>query len=96
LEYARDRSDVLDINRLYLFGRSIGGACAIAIAASPNAQTSLRGIVIENSFTSIDDMIDHVIPALSFAKSLNRNKWNSIDRIPDIQLPILFIRYVLM
>lgn len=92
LEYLRDQSDVLDINRLYVFGRSIGAACAIALAASPHGQSSLRGLVVENTFTSIDDMIDSLMPALKFAKPFNRNKWNSFKYIQDIQLPILFIR----
>lgn len=92
LEYAKDRGDVLDTNQLFIFGRSIGGACAIAAAAQSNAQTSLRGLVVENSFTSINDMIDEVMPALRFAKPLNRNKWNSLSRIRAIHIPILFIR----
>lgn len=94
LEYVLDRSDILDVGRIFLFGRSIGGACAIAIAASQQAQTALRGIVVENTFTSIDDMIDRVMPFLAFAKPLNRNKWSSATRIGEISLPILFIRFV--
>lgn len=92
LEYAHDRSDVLDVSRLYLFGRSIGAACALAAAAPAEAQQKLKGIVVENTFTSVDDMIDKVMPALGFAKFLNRNKWNSIDAVKKIALPILFIR----
>ncbi|CDF39559.1 unnamed protein product [Chondrus crispus] len=91
LAYALDRSDVLDVSRLYLFGRSIGAACALAAAESADAQNSLRGIVVENTFTSIDDMIDQVMPAISFAKFLNRNKWNSFAAVGKIALPILFI-----
>lgn len=93
LAYARDRNDVVDISRLYLFGRSIGGACAIATAAKSEAQNALRGIVVENTFTSINDMIDAIMPALRFAKSLNRNKWDSLAKIRSIRLPLLLIRY---
>lgn len=92
LAYARDRTDVLDVSRLYLFGRSIGGACAIAMAATPQAQAILRGVVIENTFTSIDDMIDQIMPFLGFAKALNRNKWDSLEGVKRIALPMLFIR----
>lgn len=91
LAYARDRSDVLDTSRLFLFGRSIGGACTISAATSADAQNALRGIVVENTFTSINDMIDKVIPALRFAKPLNRNNWDSLKRIRSIRLPIMFI-----
>lgn len=93
LQYASNQSDVLDVSRLYLFGRSIGGACALSVAATPEGQRVLRGVVVENTFTSIDDMIDDVMPALRFAKPLNRNKWNSTEAIRQIGLPILFIRY---
>lgn len=93
LAYAADRSDVLDTSRIYLFGRSIGGAVAISAAVGPHGD-KVRGLVIENSFTSIDDMIDVVMPLLGPAKFLNRNKWDSLGRIKDIKVPILFIRFV--
>lgn len=90
LAYARDRSDVLDPERVFLFGRSIGAAVAIATAASAT-DAGVAGLVVENTFTSVDDMIDCVLPALCFAKPLNRNKWRSLARIPAVQVPILFI-----
>ncbi len=92
LAYAADRSDVIDTNRIYLFGRSIGGAVAVAAASGINARF-VRGLVIENSFTSIDDMIDVVLPVLGPMKFLNRNKWNSLAKISKLEIPILFIRY---
>lgn len=92
LQYARDRSDVLDTNRIFLFGRSIGAACAIALASTPSAQDCVRGLIVENTFTSIDDMIDSLMPALKFAKPFNRNKWNSLNAIKDIKMPVMFIR----
>lgn len=94
LEYARDRTDVLDVSRLYLFGRSIGGACALSVATIPESSQMLRGIVLENTFTSIDDMIDSIMPALRFVKPLNRNKWNSLESIGSVTIPMLFIRYL--
>lgn len=94
LEYVADLSDVLDTSRIYLFGRSIGGAAAIALAASPKARGLVRGLVVENTFTSIDNMIDVVFPVLRFAKPLNRNKWNSYSEISKIEVPILFMRSV--
>lgn len=93
LQYLFDREDIIDKNRIYIFGRSIGGACAIALAASPLGQEVIKGIVVENTFTSIDDMIDVVFPILTFAKPFNRNKWNSFNEIPNVKVPILFMRY---
>lgn len=94
LEYVRDRSDILDVERIYLFGRSIGGACAIALASMPDARNAIRGVIVENTFTSTNDMIDTVLPILRFAKPFNRNKWNSLDAIKNVHAPIMIIRYV--
>lgn len=94
LEYISDRDDVIDKERIFLFGRSIGAACAIALASSEQGKGVIRGLVLENTFTSINDMIDVVIPVLKFAKPFNRNKWNSLENIRDIRVPILFLRSV--
>lgn len=94
LEYIRDRNDIVDIERIYLFGRSIGGACAIALASMPGTRDAIRGVIVENTFTSTNDMIDTVLPALRFAKPFNRNNWNSLDAIKNVHVPIMIIRYV--
>lgn len=91
LQYIRDRDDLVDTSRIFIFGRSIGAACAIALAAAAPTG-AVRGLVLENTFTSIDDMIDAVMPFLKFAKPFNRNKWDSLRAIRDIEVPILFIR----
>lgn len=47
---------------------------------------------MENTFTSIDDMMDKVFSFLSPIKSIVlRNHWRSIDIISKIKVPILFI-----
>lgn len=92
LKHLRDRDDIIDVNQIFLFGRSIGGAAAIALASHEEAQGSIRGVVVENTFTSIDDMIDSVMPFLKFAKPFNRNKWGSINDITKVKVPILFLR----
>jgi fermentation-respiration switch protein FrsA (DUF1100 family) len=50
--YAGDRGDVLDVEKLFLFGRSIGGAVALAAAASAGKGV-IAGVVVENTFSSI-------------------------------------------
>lgn len=93
--YLRDRSDIINQNKLFVFGRSIGGACAIDLVATHSDRACIKGLIVENTFTSIDDMIDVVLPILKFAKPLNRNKWNSLKAVKNIKIPILFLRYVL-
>lgn len=55
LEYALGRDDI-DKDRLFVFGRSLGGAVAIQLAMSKS--NALRGLIVENTFTSIADMVD--------------------------------------
>ena len=72
-----------------LFGRSLGGAVAIHLAVEREAD--LAAVIVENSFTSIGDMIDVLMRYLSWAKVLVANPWRSVDIIGPLNLPILFI-----
>lgn len=54
-------------------------------------QHRVRGLIVENTFTSIPDMIDVVMPFLSHFKMLCTIGWRSLDTIKDIKVPILFL-----
>lgn len=58
------------------FGRSLGGAVAINLAAS--FPQRLGAVIVENTFTSILDMIDILFPLLSYFKFLSTNVYASI------------------
>ncbi|GJQ14256.1 hypothetical protein GpartN1_g6047.t1 [Galdieria partita] len=81
--------ELIDPRQIFVFGRSIGGAVAISLAY--RFQREIKGVVVENTFTSIDDMIDYVLPALRWCKFLNRNKWNSAAIVSSLTCPILFL-----
>jgi len=53
-----------------------------------------QGIILENTFVSISALVDSLFPIVAF-KSLKdrflRLRWYSIDRIPDVEVPFLFI-----
>ena len=52
----------------------------------------VKGLILENTFTSIPDMVDVVMPWVAPMKSLVlRIGWHSKARIPAITAPILFI-----
>ncbi|CAF4661630.1 unnamed protein product, partial [Rotaria magnacalcarata] len=54
----RKRND-LDQNKIFLFGRSLGGAVALNLASQlsqTNATPPLYAVIVENTFTSIPDM----------------------------------------
>jgi pimeloyl-ACP methyl ester carboxylesterase len=80
----------IDSDLVYVFGRSIGGAVALWLARKYGSR--IRGVIVENTFTSINDMIDVVFPrGLRWLKRLNRNQWNSLALVGKIRSPVLFI-----
>jgi fermentation-respiration switch protein FrsA (DUF1100 family) len=80
----------LDASKVFLFGQSLGGAVAIQTAVyHPHA---IAGVILENTFTSISDLVDRLMPFVApFKKYLLRLKWESINYIADIKVPIFFI-----
>ena len=73
-----------------LFGRSLGGAVALNLATSDMAD-QVDAVIVENTFTSIADMIDVLMRYLRFAKPLLTNPWRSIDLVDKLEMPVLFI-----
>lgn len=55
LNWLRRRDDV-DKDNIFLFGRSLGGA--VAIACAYYHMDKIRGILLENTFLSVDKMVD--------------------------------------
>lgn len=89
LNYILNRKD-LNPNQIFVFGRSLGGAVAIHLAASH--QDQINALIVENTFTCVDDMISLVIPSLYYFKFLSKSKWNSFEEITKIsKLPVLFL-----
>jgi len=80
----------LDAKKVFLFGQSLGGAVAIQTAV--NHPHAIAGVILENTFTSISDLVDRLMPFVApFKQYLLRLKWTSIDYIADIKVPIFFI-----
>ncbi|CAB4424479.1 unnamed protein product [Rhizophagus irregularis] len=85
-------------NPLYVYGHSLGGAVGLYLASQSNIQNDLRGIIIENTFTSIKDMVTTIYPQnwLPY-KYLVRlpfvlwNKWENSRVIQEVTAPILFL-----
>lgn len=101
------KKDEIDRNKIYIFGRSLGGAVAIYTAYAlqqqeynkddnkdKNTESPLAGLIIENTFTSISDMVGKVFPFLDFdfiKKFMLKIHWRSIDHIGDINTNMLFL-----
>lgn len=63
-------------HRVFAYGHSLGGAVALALASDlqqgqrhrPTASPQLAGVVVENSFTSLSDMVDEIFPNWTVCK----------------------------
>lgn len=69
---------------IFLTAHSLGGAVATWVATHEETPTNLfSGLILENTFTSISDMFDQVVPSfLHILKPVLLDvNWNSIDLI---------------
>lgn len=90
LEYIFTQAPV-DKQKVFIHGSSLGGAVAI-YAASELSHYNIRGVILENTFTSLPDMVDTVMPLVAYLKKpILRNFWPSESRIRSVKTPILFI-----
>ena len=81
----------IDRDQVFLFGRSLGGAIAAKVALDDSLP--FKGIIIENTFTTMGDLVDVMFPFLRyFRKYLLKSKFETINIIGEIKKPILFCR----
>ena len=90
LRYLRTERTDIDRSKIVVFGRSLGGAVALHVAmTSPD---EIAGLVLENTFTSIPDMVPALVPALKYLRYFSANKWKSLELIQEkeLKVPTLF------
>lgn len=90
-DYLESRGDV-DVGpggHLWVYGESLGGA--VAIYFSNIYQHCINALILENTFTSLLDMIKLEFPMLGVFRYLSRNRWQSKKRIGDLNIPLLFL-----
>lgn len=88
-QYVMSRDDI-DRRRVFLFGRSLGGAVAFSLAA--RHEEEIAGTIVENTFTSISSMVDVLFPILAPLKPwVLRMDWNTLSLLPKINHPLFFI-----
>ena len=81
----------VDKNQIFLFGRSLGGAVAASVALDKSLP--FKGVIIENTFTTLGDLVDVMFPILKYVKNyLLKTKFETIKIIGKIKRPILFCR----
>ncbi|XP_039182150.1 protein ABHD13 [Crotalus tigris] len=91
LDYVMTRSD-LDKTKIFLFGRSLGGAVAIHLASENSHRIS--AILVENTFLSIPHMASTLFsffPMRYLPLWCYKNKFLSYRKISQCRMPSLFI-----
>lgn len=90
-DFLKSRGDVnvSPGGNLWVYGESLGGAVAVAFAN--NYQNCINALILENTFTSLLDMIKLQFPILGIFRYLSRNKWQSNRRIGRLAIPLLFL-----
>lgn len=92
LDYVMNMKQI-DTSKVIVFGRSLGGA--VAINTLSHTRHTVAGAIIENTFTSIPDMVDVLFPPVAFLKMIVlRNFWYSDQEIKRVKAPMLFIKAV--
>ena len=83
--YLASRQDI-DPRRVLYFGRSLGAAVAVWLAA----QHQPYGLILESPFASVKDMAKLAFPRLPLYL-LIRNKYDSLARIGKLSCPLLIL-----
>jgi alpha-beta hydrolase superfamily lysophospholipase len=87
-----------DPSKRLIYGHSLGGAVAIDLAAELGRDANrnhttlpVRGLVIESTFTSLADVAAAVANTSLPVRWLLSQKFDSIDKIADIHMPLLVV-----
>jgi fermentation-respiration switch protein FrsA (DUF1100 family) len=85
------RERKVEPDRIILYGESLGGAVAVRLAAELcEADSPPAGVILRSTFSSLVDAGAHHYPWLPVRMALV-DRYNSIDRIPQVTCPILQI-----
>ena len=84
-EYVRARYEDMEDPPVILYGASLGGAVAIDVARDKK----IKGLIVENTFTSVPDIGKRIYPWLP-VRLCGRVRYDSLDKIKHISAPKLF------
>jgi hypothetical protein len=87
LRYLRELPD-LRIQGVFLYGEQLGGAVAIATAV---LCPDISGIILENTFISVKEVVKGIFPYLSLLLFVFNNCWDSGRIISQVKCPIFFL-----
>eukprot|EP00794_Sanderia_malayensis_P012211 gene12211-13469_t len=91
MNYMLSRPDI-DHSKIILYGRSLGGAVAIALATHEDYADHVFTLIVENTFTSIPDIAKHLFYWIkNLPQVCYRNQFLSIERAKSTSVPTLFL-----
>ncbi len=73
-------------HQIILYGESLGGGVASYLAT----EKPVAGLILASTFTSLTDRAKEIYPFLP-VHLLSKYKFNTIDRLPQINIPVLVI-----
>ena len=94
MKYIKDHLAKYYVNNggIFLLGRSFGGAVAVEAFHNDVYSNMVDGIILENTFTSIPDLIDYNAYFLRFVRAIFlRIEWKTIDILPNVDVPLFFV-----
>lgn len=97
IEYIKN-DPILSKTSIVLYGRSLGGAVALYMAARYSKDFQKLAVIVENTFFDLPSVVPHLFPWLAYLGDsvlsyMVSEKWAShleIQRIPE-NVPILFL-----
>lgn len=92
------KDPILSKTPLVLYGRSLGGAVALYIAAKYGKDIPKLAVIVENTFWDLPHVVPHIFPLLGYLGQtmlgmMVTEKWPSyleVTRIPE-NVPVLFL-----
>ncbi|KAH9814209.1 esterase/lipase [Melampsora americana] len=87
---------ILGNTPLFLYGQSLGGAVAVALASDSVNHGKVSGVILENTFANMRKLIPSVMPFIAPFSFLCHQTWSSDTRILNLksskdQTPFLFL-----
>ncbi|MBD1588218.1 alpha/beta hydrolase [Pseudomonas typographi] len=82
-----------DPTRRFIYGHSLGGAIAVDLAQriGDGEQPKAAGLIVESTFTNMGDAAQAVINTSLPVRWLLSEKFDSIDKIAHIAMPVLIV-----
>lgn len=89
MKYLTTEDEQFQQSSIILYGRSLGGAVAIYIAATMSS--SVHAVILENTFLSIRKTVPHIFPFLKYCTGFVHQVWDLESLISSIPANIPFL-----